>query len=42
MNEREDLGESVGVLTVLTGVRGAPTGDDIVAEISDENLGRSQ
>ena len=45
MNEREDLGESVGVLTVLTvltGVRGAPTGDDIMAEISDENLGGSQ
>ena len=45
MNKGEDLGESVGVLTVLTvltGMSGAPTGDDIMAEISDENLDGSQ
>ena len=38
MNKGEDLGESVGVLTVLTvltGMSGAPTGDDIMAEIKD-------
>ena len=44
-NKGEDLRESVGVLTVLTvltGIHGAPTEDDIMAEISDENLGGSQ